>query len=77
MIHRYGRCWTLRLCMSCGRLIWPGQKALFTQCGPRTEHAYHRGRCAVQDRPIELMWREREWCNEVRRRREGRCRSTR
>jgi hypothetical protein len=70
MIHRYGRCWTLRLCVSCGRLMWPGQKALFVQCGPNTENVYHRGWCTVRDRPIELMRQERSWHNEVRLREE-------
>lgn len=73
MLHRYGRCRTFRLCMSCGKLVWPGQRALFTECGPSTENAYHRGRgCAVSGRPVDIMKQERTWHEEVKRRaREG------
>ena len=68
MIHRKGRCWTFRFCMSCGKLMWPGQKALFTECGPNTENVYHVGRgCAVGGRPGHAMKQERAWHNEVRR----------
>ena len=67
MLHRYGRCWTFRLCMSCGGLLWPGQRALFTERGPNTESAYHRGRgCAVGGRPEHIMKQERAWHDEVR-----------
>ena len=68
MIHRKGRCRTFRLCMTCRRLMWPFQKALFTQCGPNTENPYHHGECAVTLRPEENMRQERAWAREVERR---------
>lgn len=74
MLHRYGRLWTFRLCMTCGKLMWPGQRALLVECGPNTENAYHRGRylngidgatCAVGDRSQATMKQERSWHREV------------
>lgn len=64
MIHRYARLRTFRLCMACGKLMWPGQCALLTECGPRTENAYHRGRGCSVERPQHHMEQERTWARE-------------
>ena len=70
MLHRRGRCWTFRLCMTCGRLMFPFQRAHFTECGPNTENAYHIERGCVMGRRAETMKQERGWAAEARRRAE-------
>jgi hypothetical protein len=66
MIHRKGRCWLPRLCMSCGYPMWLN-RATFTECGPNTENAYHPAKCSF-NRPEHMKKGERAWHEEVKNR---------
>jgi len=58
--------------MTCGEVMWPGQRAMFTECGLGIENAYHRepqgDSCAILNRPKENMREERAWSRAVKER---------